>query len=111
VPNVKLDRETLAKFLPDQPSIRAFEKVLEYVADVGPDGLEELFSLLSGMRQNNTSAITTKLAEIDQQPSRRVNLSPTLDRLDAIEQQLRQRSTNLTAILARLDKLEQFTGV
>lgn len=111
MPNVKLDRATLAKFLPDEPSIRAFEKILEYVTATTPDQIEEIFLVLNSIKRVNTGEINRRLASIEEAPQpARVNLSSILDRLEALEVAERRRD-NLAPLLTRLDNLEQFIGV
>lgn len=110
MPDLPLNRNQLAQFLPDQQSIRAFEAMMNYVGETGPEGIDEILALLNGLRRNNTAELVARLDDNDAQPAQRVNLSAVLARLDALEQ-LVARSGNLSAILNRIENLEKLTGV
>lgn len=110
MPNLPLSRDQLAKFLPNQETIRAFEELMNYVGEAGPAGTDEILALLNGLRRNNTAELSARMADAEAQPAQRVNLSAVLARLDALEQ-LAARRSNLSAILTRIENLEKLTGV
>lgn len=123
--NLKLSRATLAKFLPDHESIKAFEDLLTYANQIGPDGLADVLALVSGIRRVNVGAVNSRLDEIEGMAARprhqnqveqvpilprQISLHTIESRLEALEQQAK-RQTNLTALIRRIEQLEQITGV
>lgn len=128
--NFKLDRQVLASFLPNHEAIVAFEKLLNFAIDTAPTQLEDLLVLVSSLKRVNGTEINSRLAalevpltrsanvaqlarqvaEQDQTPHSRVNLSDIYARLDALEA-ARDRRTNIKDLQDRLEKIEIFLGV
>ena len=52
-----LSRAQLAKFLPDQESIRRFEKMFEIAAELTPDSVNELFSMIASADSKAVTAL------------------------------------------------------
>ena len=108
-----LNRQQLAQFLPTHEAIKAFENLLDYVNQTAPEVTDDIFALLSSVRQpgSNFTRIDARLEEIEQQQRKiRSAQQDILDRLDAVEQQCKIRTTQQD-ILNRLQTLETMIGV
>ena|SRR5687768_2491008 len=110
-----LTRDELAKFLPSQRAIRAFEELFKLI----PSDLDAvlIFAESSLLAAQNVRNEVTQLrqdllrVQIEAQLPKQVNLSVILARLDALEAQiLTLRSPNLDQIIKRLEFLETLEG-
>jgi hypothetical protein len=106
MPNVRLDRNTLQKFLPSHEAIVAFEKMFDFVSDIGPEGLLDLLALVNSIKRVNVAAIDARISELEAATGSRAPTFPQSGRLDDIEAML-IRKTDLSGVLARIEALEQ----
>lgn len=110
----KLNRQQLAQFLPTHEAIKAFENLFDYVNETAPQISDDIFALISSIRQpgSNFTQINSRLEEIEQQQRKiRSAQQELVDRLDAMEQQQRKSRDVPQDLLNRLQNLETLIGV
>src|SRR5690242_4720112 len=104
--NFVISRDQLKQFLPNHETIIAFEKLLQFAGETAPDQIEELLSLINGVKRINASDINSRLSALEIPPGRSENLSSVNQRLGDIESMPVTRCVNMSDIYARLNELE-----
>lgn len=102
-------RAQLAKFLPDESAIKAFERVFQMAGDITPAELQEL-AYLANTLKSRISGETQKMAEMEEMQPRIVNLSNIESRLHELEVQIARRPS-YDALMRRIEDLEKLVGV
>lgn len=102
----KLTRDQLAKFLPDNQAVRAFEQLFQSVNDTISTVEGSINSTLGTGRAPNLTMLEKRLEALELTQQQRENLTLVYKQLNELKETAQSRGTNLSMVEQRLSMLE-----